>query len=193
MVTAIETHCNLHLSLEWNLHGDEIEMSCPSSTQQTSDKKGKNIYETVQPKKRLSLRRFTVIIQQRWGVKRNALPTFSNAIQVAMIINKTTISTDTECNFMSTVVGIRCIGVRSSLMWYSLMYAHEKPSIMGAVFQDHLVCWMINRSTIHQLFCTHLIVVASAGHGSFWQKKFRSSVHSYIMFFSSWNGCYAFW
>lgn len=108
MVTAIETHCNLHLSLEWNLHGDEIEMSCPSSTQQTSDKKGKNIYETVQPKRRLSLRRFTVIIQQRWGVKRNVLPTFSNAIQVAMIINKTTISTDTECNFMSTVVGIRC-------------------------------------------------------------------------------------
>ena len=70
------------------------------------------------------------------------------------------------------------------------MYAHEKPSIMGAVFQDHSVCRMIDRSTIHQLFCTHLIVVASAG--SFWQKKFRSGVRSYIMFVSSWSGCYAF-
>ena len=53
MVTAIETvetHCNLHLSLELNLHSDEIEMSCPSSTQQTSDKKEKIYMKLFSPK-----------------------------------------------------------------------------------------------------------------------------------------------
>ena len=46
----VETHCNLHLSLELNLYGDEIEMSCPSSTQQTSNKKEKIYMKLFSPK-----------------------------------------------------------------------------------------------------------------------------------------------